>query len=391
MNKNLVELEDATFELSQSTMQERPAIGRKKHLNLSVADPDLQTPSVVSRALIRAVRNGRTHYSNPRGLPEFLDSVADYFARTQRANLEPDREILSTVGSGEGVFLAIAGVVSNAGQEVIVPDPSFHGFKPRIEYFKAKTVFVGMDEENNHHLKIEKLQGKINSRTAAICICNPNNPTGTVYGKREIQKVLEIAHDHHIYAIFDENYAELVYDGRSFTSAASFISDNEHAIVVSGLSKTLGMSGFRLGYVIARAKIIDQLSKLGFEIHGAVATPVQVAGAAAMDNAEKIGAKARKIYEPRRDLVLSLLRKETRLECSNIESGVTAFPTTPVELKSSVLFSSYLLKTMNLVVNPGIEFGVHGEGHFRLSFGVPVQSIRDGISRICVALDRLRK
>ncbi len=355
-------------------------------LNCALAEADTNAPSVVKNALIRAINQNMSHYADPRGHSEFLRAISTYFSKARHARIDPDTEILSTVGSGEAIYLALCGILTKPGFEAIIPDPSYHGFEPRVKYLNGEVAFIRLGGPlEDPHIDLDNLNSLIHKhKTRAILICNPNNPTGIVYSDKEIKNIVSLAKDHGIVVLFDENYAELVYDNRRFFSAASLFQNyKENIVIVSGLSKTFGMSGFRLGYVIGNQKLISYLKKIGFEIHGAVCTHDQIAGAAALNHYSEITSRLRRIYEPRRTLALNLLREKAGLECEDIQSGLTAFPSIPRAFKGdSDLFCTDLLRKCHVFVNYGREFGIHGEGHFRFCFGISEVRMRLAIDRM---------
>jgi aminotransferase len=384
------DFDDLTLDQADNMPKASSSSGTKGQpiLNCALAEADTNAPSIVKSALIKAINRNMSHYADPRGYSEFLSAISTYFSRARHAQIDPNTEILSTVGSGEAIYLALCGILPKPGLEAIIPDPSYHGFEPRVKYLKGKVIFTRLGGPlEDPHIDIDSLNSLIHkNKTKAILICNPNNPTGIVCSEKEIKNIVSLAKDHGIVVLFDENYAELVYDNKNFFSAASLFQNyKENIVIISGLSKTFGMSGFRLGYVIGSKRLISHLKKIGFEIHGAVCTHDQIAGSAALNHSNEITSSLRRIYEPRRTLALKLLREKAGLECEDVESGLTAFPSIPKAFKEdSDRFCTDLLRRCHVFVNYGREFGIHGEGHFRFCFGISEERMR-------IAIDRMMK
>ena len=248
-------------------------------LGFDIADPSDRTPAHILAAMTAALsRPDATHYTRIRGLPAFVEGVADLYARFG-VEVDPYDQVLATTSSQEGLFIAFFALMV-PGAEFIVPNPTFPAYPSLLQLLGGRARFVA--SRPDFHLDVDAIERAVTKATRAIVLCTPNNPTGAVYHRDELAAVLQLAERHALVVISDESYNQIVYDGREHCTIASLPGALERTIVVSGLSKVYAMTGWRLGYVIARADLIAQLEKVAYEIRGSVNTAVQHAGRAAL-------------------------------------------------------------------------------------------------------------
>ncbi len=352
---------------------------KKKLISLDVADPSNETPGHVKRAMIRALsRPDATHYTRIRGLPQFVQSVSEFYSRHFDLEVDPMNEVLATAGSGEGLYIVFASLIT-AGDEFILPNPTFPTYASLVKLNGGVSKFVQVDE--NFHLDVDAIQKAVTNRTKAIVLCTPNNPTGAVYTRKELEQVLRIAEENDLVIISDENYSQVTYDGKKHLSIASLPNASKRTIVVNGLSKVYAMTGWRLGYLIAPAEFIAQFEKIGYEIRGSVNTAVQYAGMAALESSKGVISEIVRGYDKKRKLVVNGLREEG-FSCHMPEGGFEAFPRIPEKFSGSENFTEFLVENAGVLVKPGIYFGPAGDRNFRLVYCKEQEVLEEALQRM---------
>lgn len=355
----------------------------KNPIGFEVADPELDTPAHIKRAMIDALRTkiDATHYTRIRALLEFARSVSDYYKKFGVSS-NPADEVLATVGSGEGLYIVFAAIVS-PGDEFILPNPTFPNYASLLDILGGTSKFVPLKDD--FHLDIDAISNSISKKTKAIVLCTPSNPTGAVYTRNELGSILKIANEKNLLVISDENYCEIVYDGKKHETIGSMKGAKERVIIVNGLSKAFAMTGWRLGYLVANKELVAQFEKLAFEIRGSVNTAVQYAGARALEGGIGWMTKRLKGYERKRNLTVDLLR-EMGIECHKPEGGFEVFPRVPNRFKGSIEFTKFLANRAQVLVKPGVYFGPSGDRNFRMVYCKPDETIVEGLNRIRKAM-----
>jgi aspartate/methionine/tyrosine aminotransferase len=348
---------------------------------LDVADPSFDTPLRIKMALVNALeRNDAAHYASIRGLPAFAEAVSEFYAREFGVKADPKDEVLATAGSGEALYIVLAALAEKGG-EFIVPDPTYSNYASILDLVGGVVKFVPCKED--YHLDTKRIARTVTKRTKAIVLCTPNNPTGVVYSKEELSEVIGIARKNNLAIVSDECYNQLTYDGPNI-SPASLVGGQERTIVVSSLSKTFSMTGWRLGYLIAPKSFIDQFEKLAFEMRGSVNTAVQYAGAEALRAPRSEIEKLVREHGAKRKFVVNSLR-DMRIECSLPHGGYETFPQIPSRFRNSMQFTKFLVKS-GVMVKPGIYFGPHGDKNFRIVYCREDSVLKEGMERIAGAL-----
>lgn len=353
-------------------------------INLAGGDPDFDTPGHITDALQNAIAGGKTHYPPTHGLPALRSAIAEYHGK-QGVDWEAG-EVTVTAGSGVSLFASTAGTV-NPGEEVALLEPYFMAYSNLVEYIGAREVGVPMDEDKGYRLDLEALKERVTGKTKMIVICNPNNPSGTVFTKEELKGIADLAIDEDLLVLSDEVYCEFVWDGREHTTIASLPGMRERTIISSSFSKTFAMTGWRLGYVIADKSITSRIQKipLGYRTN----TFVQIAGVAAMRGSwEPVEAMAEE-YDRRRMFMVPRLSEIEGINCHNPEGAFYLFPNIGGLGMGSEEFCESLLKEKKILARPGTAFGVTGESHMRIPLIKPVevldeiaQSIEDHARKI---------
>ncbi len=341
-------------------------------INLAGGDPDFDTPSHITDALQKAIAEGKTHYPPPPGLPALRSAIAEYH-RKHGVDWESG-EVTVTAGSGVALFASTAGTV-NPGEEVILLEPYFMAYSNLVEYAGAKEVGVPLNEDEGYRLDIDALKEKVTGKTKMIVLCNPNNPSGTVFTKEEIKGIADVANDENLLVLSDEVYCEFLWDGKEHTTISSLPGMKERTIITSSFSKTFAMTGWRLGYVIADKSLTSRIQKipLGYRTN----TFVQMAGVAAMQGTwEPVKAMAEE-YDRRRRFMVPRLSEIEGINCHNPGGAFYLFPNIGGLGMGSEEFCESLLKEKKILARPGTAFGATGEGHMRIPLIKPVEVLEE--------------
>ena len=313
-------------------------------INLGGGDPDFDTPKHITNAVQNAIKEGKTHYPPNYGLPALRRAIAEYH-RKHGVEWLPSETIV-TAGSGVSLFASMTSTV-NPGEEVILLEPYFMSYSNLVEYCGAKEIGVALNEENGYRLDEEALNEKVNKKTKMIVLCNPNNPSGTVYSNQELLKIAEIAKDNDLIVLSDEVYCEFIWDGRKHTSIASLPEMKERTIISSSFSKTFAMTGWRLGYILADIPLIKKMQKipLGYRTN----TFVQIAGVEALTGSWEPVKKMVDEYDKRRNYMVPRLNNIDGLRCHMPEGAFYLFPSFEDLGKKSETFCESLLKTKKIL------------------------------------------
>ena len=337
-------------------------------INLGGGDPDFDTPTHITDALLNAIKVGKTHYPQTYGLPTLRKAIAEYHSK-HGVEWQQSQTIV-TAGSGVSLFAAITGTV-NPGEEVILLEPYFMAYSNIIEYCGAIEKGVPLNKEKGYRLDVDALNEKVNKKTKMIVLCNPNNPSGTVYSNQELFKIAEIAQDNNLIVLSDEVYCEFVWDGRKHTSIASIPEMKERTIISSSFSKTFAMTGWRLGYILTDPSLVKKIQKipLGYRTN----TFVQIAGIEALKGSWKPVKKMRDEYDKRRNFMVPRLNDIDGLRCHNPEGAFYLFPSFKDLGIKSESFCMSLLKKKKILARPGTAFGKTGEYHMRIPLIQPIE------------------
>ena len=356
-------------------------------IKLTLGEPDMATPEHVKQAAIRSIEEDDSHYAPQMGKPELLEAISDYIQNTRDVHYDPQTEIIATVGATEALDATLFAIL-NTGDKVVVPTPIFSLYFPLIEMTGATVVQVDTSADN-FVLTPEKLEEVLEEEgkgVKAVILNYPSNPTGREYPQEVLAGLAEVIKKHHLYAIADEIYSELVY-GVEHYSIATMIP--ERTIFISGLSKSHAMTGYRLGYVAAPAKIMANISKMHAFLVTTVTNNVQVAAAEALTNGLDDPLEFRKIYQHRRDLLVAGL-KELGFEMLTPEGAFYLFAKIPTQFGTDdVAFAKQLAKEAKVGVTPGSAFGKGGDGYVRLPYASSDENLTEAIKRIGEFLNHL--
>ncbi len=346
-----------------------------------MADPGFDTPEFIKEAMKEALKMGYTHYSGTRGVNELREALSEFYSKNYSLEVDPDSEILPTNGAGEALFIILYSLSRDHG-EVIVPDPSYHGFIHKLPVVGLKPVYASLRKSEGFALDVESIRNAINEKTRAIFLCNPNNPTGVVYSKKELEPLAEVLKaNRHVKLISDECYSRILYDNTSFYSLMRDQSLREQVLVVNSFSKTYAMTGWRLGWVLGKKSLIDQFSEIAFNMRSSVNTAVQMAGANALKGDEsEIGSLIRK-YDENRHSMMSGLRS-MGIPFATPKGGFEIFADFSRYESESVKLKQRMEEEAHVQTVAGSEFGPNGEGHLRLVFCVAKEKMEEGLKRM---------
>ncbi len=368
------------------------AASRKDCISLGVGEPDFSTPTIFRQAGINSINDGKTGYTANAGLIELREAISSYTKQFIGVNYNPEDEIIITVGASEGIDCAIRTVCA-PGDEILIPEPSFVCYAPLVKLCGGVPVPIECRIEDEFKLTPELLISKITSKSKALLIAYPNNPTGGVMEEEDLKKLAPIVKKYDLLVLSDEIYAELTYDGLKFTSIASLEGMRERTIVISGFSKYFAMTGWRLGYVCAPREISDVI----FKIHqyaimcaptSAQFVALEALNSSARDGFKEVG-KMRSTYDERRKYLVARLNS-IGLNCFNPKGAFYAFPSVKATGMDGESFAYALLDAKNVAVVPGIAFGDCGKDFIRISYAYSLDVIKRALDLIEEFINELK-
>jgi aminotransferase len=357
-------------------------VGVKGIVNLSIGEPDFDTPEHIKEYAIEAIREGRTKYTPNQGLPMLREAIARLLEKDSSVSYDPCNEIIVTVGANMPVFMALASILRE-GDEVLVPEPAFVSYEAQVTLAGGRPVPVKTRMENGFQPTSEDLERALTSKTRAIIINTPNNPTGTVYPRKTLEEIAGFAVDHDLMVISDEVYQYLVFDGFRHVSIASLNGMKDRVILVHGFSKTFAMTGWRIGFAAGPKEIISRMVKIHMYTVTCPPAFIQYAVARAIDDPRswKSVEEMRRKYEERRNYVYGRL-KEIGYETIKPRGAFYIFPSIRDTGLRSMEYAKRLLNEEKVAVVPGIAFGEAGENHIRISYAASMSILQEAMKRI---------
>ena len=346
---------------------------------LTVGQPDFVTPWHIREAAIESLEKGRTYYTSNAGLTPLREEICKYMERRFALSYNPQNETLVTVGGSEAIDLAIRATIAK-GDEVIIPEPCFVCYAPIVTLAGGTPIALPLKNENNFKLTAEELKTKVTDKTKMLVLAYPNNPTGAVMTREDLEPICKILRGTNILVLSDEIYAELTF-GRKHCSIASMDGMRERTIIASGLSKAYAMTGWRMGYTLAPAPVTEQMYKIHQYAIMCAPTTSQFAAIEALKNGDEDIEYMRNEYDRRRRLILDGF-KSIGLDCFEPEGAFYAFPYVGKFSMSSEEFCTRLLNEKQVAIVPGTAFGESGEGFARISYAYSVNHITTAIEKI---------
>lgn len=357
-------------------------------ISLGVGEPDFVTPWNIREAGIYSLEKGHTHYSSNAGFLELRDEISRYLHRRFELSYHPEDEILVTVGGSEGIDLALRALVG-PGDEVIIPEPSFVAYQGCTTFTGATPKVIELKVENEFKLTKEELLAAITPKTKVLIMPFPNNPTGAIMTKEELQDIVDVIKDRNIVIISDEIYAELTYETKH-VSIASFEEVKDQTLLINGFSKAYAMTGWRLGYACGPKTLIQAMKKIHQYAIMCSPTTSQYAAIEAMRNSDASVEMMVKEYNRRRRVLVDGFRK-LGLDCFEPLGAFYVFPCIKSTGLSSDEFCEQLLLSEKVLAVPGNAFGACGEGYIRACYAASYEDIKEALVRIERFLTQLKK
>lgn len=349
-------------------------------ISLSIGEPDFKTPWHIRQAGITSLEKGKTWYTPNKGFVKLRQEISNYYNRRFNVKYNADTEVLVTVGGSEAIDLVFRTLV-NDGDEVLIPEPAFVCYTPLTYMAGGKPVIIETTAENNFRLTKEELENAITPKTKILVLPYPNNPTGAIMEREDLEAIRETIIKNNLIVISDEIYGELTYGKRNHISIAELDGMKERTVVVSGFSKAYAMTGWRLGYALGPEEIIGQITKL--HQYGIMSSPTtaQYAAIEALKNGDNDVNEMRSDYDIRRRLIVGKLN-EIGLTCFEPLGAFYTFPCIKSTGLTSDEFATRLVKEKRVAVVPGTAFGESGEGYVRISYAQSLKNIKKALKRI---------
>ncbi len=357
-------------------------------ISLGVGEPDFDTPWHVRDEGIYSLEKGRTFYTSNSGLKELRVEITRYLKRRCNIEYDPMKETLVTVGGSEGIDIALRAML-NPGDEVLIPEPCYVSYLPCVVLADGVPVTIQLKEENEFRLTREELLEKITDKTKILVLPFPNNPTGAVMRRKDLEEIAEVVIEHDLYVISDEIYSELTYGDAEHVSIASLPGMWERTLTINGFSKAYAMTGWRLGYICGPQKIVEQMTKIHQFAIMCAPTTSQYAAVEAMRNGDEDVQMMRESYDQRRRFLMHAF-KEMGLKCFEPFGAFYVFPSIAEFGLTSDEFAMRLLEEEHVAVVPGTAFGACGEGFLRISYAYSIEALKAALARIDRFIKKLK-
>lgn len=357
-------------------------------VSLGVGEPDFDTPWAIRDEGIYTLEHGKTFYTSNSGLKELRIEICRYIERRLSVDYNPLKEVLVTVGGSEAIDLAFRAMI-NPGDEVLIPEPSYVSYTPCAILADAVPVPIALKEEDEFRLTAKEVEDAITEKTKILVLPFPNNPTGAIMRRQDLEEIARVCIEHDIFVVTDEIYAELTYTGQDHCSIVQIPGMRERTIYINGFSKAFAMTGWRLGYCCGPAEIIKQMTKLHQYAIMCAPTNSQYAAIVALRDCYDEVVKMRESYNQRRRYLMHEFR-EMGLPCFEPFGAFYVFPCIKEFGMSSDEFATKLLEDQRVAVVPGSAFGASGEGYIRISYAYSLEELRTAIGRLKAFIKKLR-
>ena len=360
----------------------------KDAISLGVGEPDFDTPWHIRDEGIYSLEKGRTFYTSNSGLKELKVEICNYIKRSQNIEYSPDTDVLVTVGGSEAIDIGFRAML-NPGDEVIIPQPSYVSYEPCAILAGAKPVIINLKAENEFRLTAEELLNAITDKTKILVLPFPNNPTGAIMEKEDLEKIARVVIEKDIFVMSDEIYAELTYKDKH-VSIISISGMKERTILINGFSKAYAMTGWRLGYACGPKEIIKQMTKIHQYAIMCAPTTSQYAAVEALKNGDDDILEMKTAYNQRRRFLMNAF-KEMGLACFEPYGAFYVFPCIKEFGMTSEEFATRFLKEEKVATVPGTAFGDSGEGFLRISYAYSLETLKIAMERLKNFITRLRE
>lgn len=358
----------------------------RRIIHLEIGEPDFSTPEHVVEAAVEALRGGWHHYTAASGLLELRQAIAAEILRTRGLTVSPE-EIVVTPGAKPILFFSLLALVQN-GDEVIYPDPGFPIYESMIRYAGGRPVPIALREELDFRMDVDELIGLLGPSVRLVILNSPNNPTGSVLERADLERLAAALAGRDIVVLSDEIYSHLLYEGAP-SSIATLGGMREHTIILDGFSKTYAMTGWRLGYGVMPRELAEQITKLMINSNSCTAAFTQKAGVAALEGNQTCVDAMRDTLRRRRDRVVELLNRIPGVSCRSPRGAFYVFPNVKGLGRSSSELARLLLHEAGVAVLSGTAFGRQGEGYLRISYATSTELLEEAVEKIAQAASRL--
>lgn len=356
-------------------------------ISLGVGEPDFDTPWRIREEGIYSLERGRTFYTSNSGLKELKEEISRYLQRKIHVTYDPECEIAVTVGGSEGIDIAFRAML-DPGDEVLIPQPSYVSYLPCTILADGVPVVIPLQQKNEFKLTAEELEAAITPKTKILVLPYPNNPTGAIMTKEDLEPIAEIVKKYDLYVLSDEIYSELTYKSEH-VSIASLTGMKDRTLVINGFSKGFAMTGWRLGYICGQKKIMEQMVKIHQYAIMCAPTNSQYAAIEGLRNCEGEVQQMRNAYNQRRRYLVHEF-KRMQLDCFEPFGAFYIFPSIQEFGMTSEEFATRFLEEEKVAVVPGSAFGECGEGYLRVSYAYSLEDLKEAIGRLGAFVGRLR-
>ena len=351
----------------------------KDIVHLEVGEPDFDTPANIIDAAVVALKSGYTHYGPSAGLPELREAIAQEISHTRGLDVKPG-EVVVTPGAKPIMFFVIL-ALAEEGDEVLYPNPGFPIYESMINFVGATPVPIPLREERDFCFDLDEFRSKVSNKTRLIILNSPQNPTGSVLCREDLQQVAKIAAERDIMVLSDEVYNRILYEGEH-VSIATFPGMKERTIILDGFSKTYAMTGWRIGYGVMPEVLAAQVTRLQTNSNSCTASFTQRAGVAALTGPQEASAAMVREFQKRRDVIVAGLNAIKGITCRLPKGAFYVFPNIRGTGKSSREFADRLLSEGGVAALSGTAFGEYGEGYIRLSYANSIPNIQKALQHI---------
>jgi aspartate/methionine/tyrosine aminotransferase len=360
----------------------------RRVVHLEIGEPDYDTPVHVKQAAGRALDEGYTHYGPSAGLAPARQAIARYVSRTRGIAVDPDQVVI-TPGGKPIIFFTVMAVVDE-GDEVLLPDPGFPIYESVVRFAGATPVSLPLLESREFRFDPDELRRRVTARTRLIILNSPQNPTGGVLARGDLEAIAAVARERDLWVLADEIYSRLIYEGEHL-SVAALPGMADRTVILDGFSKTYAMTGWRLGYGVAPLPLVPHLTRLQTNVTSCTASFTQMAGIAALEQPQDGVDQMLEAFRRRRRLVVTGLNQIEGVRCIEPGGAFYAFPRVDVPGMTSKRVADSLLEHEGVALLAGTAFGAGGEGFLRLSFAASTPVLEDGLARLARGLARLRR
>jgi aspartate aminotransferase len=349
-------------------------------VHLEIGEPDFDTPSNIKEAACRAMKAGYTHYVPAAVILELRQAIAEYLSKSRGISVDPD-EVVVTPGAKPIIFFSILALVE-PGDEVMYPNPGFPIYESMINFVGAKPVPMPLKEENDFRIDNDDTAAKVNKKTKMIILNSPENPTGGVLNKVNLEVVADkVKNRDDVFILSDEVYSQMPYEGKHL-SIASLTGMKEKTILLDGFSKTYAMTGWRMGYAAMRKDLAQKITQLMINSNSCTCAFTQMAGIEALRGPQTESKRMVEEFRRRRDVIVTGLNKIKGITCKKPQGAFYVFPNVKSFKMESKKFADHILQKAGVAVLSGTSFGAYGEGYVRLSFANSVENIQKALKRI---------